>query len=582
MNTYEKYIGISRKRKEYEENIAVIEKLKSKILDDYDITPIELIKESIDEVQRQQKSILEELGASSLKEILEMEKNAASNVEFKNMRKNLYSSMKNSFSKYESNQKKKELEEAKKKELEETKMDARDIISKTKKAIRKLENRIDKQDAEETKLLVRELEEYLEGNNTLEIKERINRLEEKDIELAGKFSNKFNVKQDEFDEDNIIEYEDEVIEVAEEEVGNDDKTDVLTSDMKPNRDDVKTDVLTSDKTKKDIYKDAFIEFDGSYNIYYNEGNNSYIYELDKSILKHNIEINGIYDFNIIHMLKTFDKENNTKLYDRYMQHKIPVHYDYALANKYGSNKGILKRLKNITDREKQDREFNNVSTRNTKKKSFKVAAAATLLAAMTLVGGMFGLGKNKTSNTGVQTDYTVTSVDTAGVNDAYEDEYVDITTEATTEATTEVIIEAKEETIEDTTPVVEEVSVENTLDNAEEVTEVRVGDILEINNTNLYYASTETAPVGNTSYLESNKGKVGLISVVYEGEVVDFIDNPDVTLEEVEREYYDKYGDDVRVFVNFDLVDDNGDQLTQYLGWTPSDEIVERGKVLTK
>ena len=158
MTTFEKYINISKKRREYEENIEVIEKLKSKILDEYDITPIELIKASIDEVQKQQNSILKELGVGSLKEMLEKEKAAASNVEFKNMRKNIYSSMKNNFSKYEAIKKKKELEEAKKQELEETKMDARDIISKTKNAIRKLENRIDKQDAEETKFLVKELD----------------------------------------------------------------------------------------------------------------------------------------------------------------------------------------------------------------------------------------------------------------------------------------------------------------------------------------------------------------------------------------------------------------------------------------
>ena len=579
MTTFETYINISKKRQKYEENIAVIEKLKSKILDEYDITPIELIKESIDEVQRQQNTILRELGVTNLKEMLEKEKNAVSKVEFKSMRKNIYSSMKNSFLKYEDNKKKRQLEELKKKELEDIKMDARDIISKTKKAIRKLENRINKQDVEETKLLVRELEESLSYDNALEIKERINKLKEKDIELASKFSDKFNMKQDEIDEDNIIEYEDEIVEVIEE-VGNDDKTDVLTSDMRPNRDDDKTDVLTSDKTKKDIYKDAFIEFDGSYKIYYNENNNIHEYELDKSILKHNFEINGIYDFNIIHMLKEFDKKNDTELYNRYMQNKIPVHYDYALANKYGSNKGILKKLKSITDREKQDREFSNVSVRNTKKGSFRVAAAAIGLAAMTLIGGAFGLGKTKTRNVDVSNDYAITSVDTAGVSDAYEDDYAEITTEVTTETTTheELVIEANEDVV----PVTEEVTAKEAEEVVEEVNEVRVGDILEINNTNLYYASTDSAPRGNTSYLNSNKGRVGLISIVYKGQVLEVIDDSSVSLEEIEDKFNAKYGDDVKVFVNFDLVDDNGDNLIKYVGWTPSYEITERGKVLTK
>lgn len=95
----------------------------------------------------------------------------------------------------------------------------------------------------------------------------------------------------------------------------------------------------------------------------------------------------------------------------------------------------------------------------------------------------------------------------------------------------------------------------------------------------LYYASTDINPNGNTSYLESDNYKIGLVSIVYEGQVVEYVDSSDVSVKDLIEECKEKYGDSIQVFDNLDLVDDNGDIITKQVGWVEDEEL---GKVLRK
>ena len=286
----------------------------------------------------------------------------------------------------------------------------------------------------------------------------------------------------------------------------------------------------------------------------------------------------LYDYNVQKMLEHFDHWNGTKLYERYMKNKINVEYDFVKCKENKVKRSIIKKLKVVTDRQKELKGFIDSEIKEPKKNRFKLVAATIGIAAMTFIGSVIGFGMKKSSSydtTAKQSISTVNEVDDAGVTDAM-DEYYEVkdTTESTTEAITcevEVndIESVSEEAVE--TPVEEE-----KLD----IVETKIGDIVQFSDDiDLYYASTDADPRGNTSYLESNNYKVGLISIVKDGDVLDLIDNSDCSLEQIKEDAIKEYGNDVIVSVNYDLVDNNGDTITQYLGWSDGEEI---GKVLVK
>lgn len=592
MTTFEKYINIKNKRQRYEDNIDVINKLKNQLLDDYDITSPELIKESIDQVKLEQETILNELKVNNLSEMIELEKDAYSKVDFKNMKKNLYRSMSNELSAYEVNKKKKEERQKKIQELETIRDEVTELIDVSKKVIKQFGNKIDEKDIFDIKLSIKELEEVVETDNIDEIKVIMKKLKDIDYELASRFYDGFNIKND--TEEDIIEYEDEVIEV--EDNVNDDKTDVLTSDMKPNRDDDKTDVLTSDMkyknaeiidfeaVRKELFKDAHIVFDGTYKLYYNKDRDFYEFNVDTEILQNNISALAAYDFRIMNKLKEFDDKNHTKLYDRYMEYKLPVHYDLEAAKMNKIRKSSLNKLVEITGRQIKCGEFRNTTVAKTRKSSFRVAAAAIGVAAMTLIGSFIGFGMKKSNNydnaTAKQTISTIQEMDDAGASDAsYES--IEITEDAMINTSFDEIELVSENVMEDVQNKNNSKSEEEVVDVIEEETnELKIGDVITLNdNIDLYTASTDSNPNGNTSYLESNSYKVGLVSIVDDGEVVKLLDGNDTSINEVIEECISKYGDDIEVFENLDLLDKNGGVITEHVGWVENEEL---GKVLVK
>ena len=592
MTTFEKYINIKNKRQRYEDNIDVINKLKNQLLDDYDITSPELIKESIDQVKLEQETILNELKVNNLSEMIELEKDAYSKVDFKNMKKNLYRSMSNELSAYEVNKKKKEERQKRIQELETIKSEVTELIDVTKKVIKQFGNKIDEKDIFDIKLSIKELEEVVETDNIDEIKVTMKKLKDIDYELASRFYDGFNIKNDTEEED-IIEYEDEVIEV--EDNVNDDKTEVLTSDMRPNRNDDKTDVLTSDMkyknaeiidfeaVRKELFKDAHIVFDGTYKLYYNKDRDFYEFNVDTEILQNNISSLAAYDFRIMNKLKEFDDKNHTKLYDRYMENKLPVHYDLEAAKMNKIRKSSLNKLVEITGRQIKCGESRNTTVVKTKKSSFRVAAAAIGVAAMTLIGSFIGFGMKKSNNydnaTAKQTISTVQEMDDAGASDASYDS-IEITEDAMINTSFDEIELVSENVMEDVQNENNSKSEEVVDVIEEETNELKIGDVITLNdNIDLYTASTDSNPNGNTSYLESNSYKVGLVSIVDEGEVVKLLDGNDTSINEVIEECISKYGDDIEVFENLDLLDKNGGVITEHVGWVENEEL---GKVLVK
>ena len=369
------------------------------------------------------------------------------------------------------------------------------------------------------------------------------------------------------EEDNkIIDYEDEIIEVNDFIDDNKDKTEVL---KKP-EEEVK---------EKFDYKSIKIVFDGTYKIYRNKDgvlDCIYEYNLDEDTLKRNYEINGTYDFNIITMLKQFDSENDTKLYDRYMSNKIPVHYDLLRAKRdYNTSKTNMNRLTTIIGREQEDKEFTNVTVRNPKKSKFRVMAATIAVAALTLIGSI-GISKKLSNNEKLvnANDKSVSNtldVNDAGVTDAnYEDVKIEETSMINSDLSDIELVEAKED---------EEVAITPLEDVVKEDTSIRVGDTYKFtNDVDLYYASTDTNPNGSTSYLGDCNYEVNLISVVDDGKVVEVIDNDDVSVNELRE----TYGEDVEIFVNGDHLTSSNDLVTKHVGWIEVNELESKGKVLVK
>ena len=187
--------------------------------------------------------------------------------------------------------------------------------------------------------------------------------------------------------------------------------------------------------------------------------------------------------------------------------------------------------------------------------------------------GAFGFSKAKKVYSNTNTTATISTIDDAGVTDAY-DEAIEVSNDSMINNDTKsVVLEEKEEIV---------INVEETKDTieTEEVVETKIGDIVQFSDDiDLYYASTDASLRGNTRYISEKDYRVGLISIVKDGEVKDLIDSSDTSLEQIKEEAIKKYGNDVIVSINYDLVDNNGDTITQYLGWSDGEEI---GKVLVK
>lgn len=332
-----------------------------------------------------------------------------------------------------------------------------------------------------------------------------------------------------------------------------------------------TEELKKERIPSEKLRDAKIVFDGTYKLIYDGGKGIYEQDIYEFILDHNIsEQNTVYNFNIIKLLKDFDMENNTNLYNRYMENKMSVEYNFDKTNVKNYNEKLIKKVKEIAKRE--NKAFDNVTViDNSRKFKFRkglVVAAAVGLAVL----GSFGLRKiKKTADTSAST-----------INNTVQESVIENTeevTESTTEKVTEETKIEKEEVVV-TTSINDDV-IDEEKEEIKEDNSLKIGDTYSFESTDLYYASTDEIPRGNTKYINGNyEYKATMISVVYKNQVMELVYQDSINLDELNKICKEKYGDDVKISVNFDLVDTEGNVVTKYVGWVNGEDTQAAVKVL--
>lgn len=347
-----------------------------------------------------------------------------------------------------------------------------------------------------------------------------------------------------------------------------DKKDIneLNNDILKNDDP--TDVLSN---KPDLTNLKII-FDGKYKIIYNNGKNTFEKDVDDEIIKqNNADKTFLYDVMLIEALKEFDEKYKTKLHDQYMENNIDVIYDFSKIKKYNKTiKKIRKAAKIESDKHQ------NVTVKD-KEIYYRVKKSLLTVAALGVgVLSIFQLGKdNKKENT-INKASTTTEATTEEITT--EATTKEITTEVTTEATTEKIT-TEETVVEEKETTKEEVKVEE--DIKEEVTaeeeSLKIGDTFYLgdnSNIDFYEASTDIEPVGNSNSITGDyKYQIQTISVVYNNQSMELVYNESINISALEEICKEKYGDDVQIFLNCDLLDGDNNIATSRVAWINNDDI---------
>ena len=404
------------------------------------------------------------------------------------------------------------------------------------------------------------LEEINSINNPNEIvieKEEASKLIS-DIEPEVKIEYKNNITETLDDVINTLK-SDNKIEVLDNINGEENKVENLNHDddetivLKTNSDDDETIMLKSNVNLDNVK----IVFDGHYKVVYNDGDNFFEEKINQTVLDYDLNENTtVYNLSIIKLLEDFDEKYNTNLKHRYMINDIDVIYDFRKIKKANSN---IKKVKKLAKQEAKDRMNIKVKDNSFKDKIKKGAYAVATLAMVGL--GLFGINKKINNNSNEKTPKEEISVSK---------EYgYRIMNEMTTESKKNIIEEIalkeeKEKTIK--TAYFKEEKQEDTKENENE-TQLKIGNTVEFDNVNLYYASTDEMPTGDTSYLTNYRYKACLISVVYQNQVMNLVYNDSVSLDELYKICSEKYGEDFKISINFDLVDENNEIITKNVGW---------------
>ena len=355
--------------------------------------------------------------------------------------------------------------------------------------------------------------------------------------------------------------------------------DEYVSDVEENnedifKDDAPTEILTSDDAETEVlksniieFKDAKIVFDGSYKLIY-DGGKEFVEPISDILLEYNSNSKeSSNNVNIVRMLEKFDEINNSNLCERYKNNDIEVCYDLKKLSKTKEDKILAKNIEKIA---KKEAKTNNkvIINKENKLNRIKAGITATIAASLLLIGGLqIGkLSKNKTV-------------------DDFNNTYTESTTEEKQEETTvsNVEVDTREYenlTTDKETEVKEKEEIQEEAILEPEETDIKIGDTIELENTDLYYSSTDQSPKGNTNKLKGYNYKATTISVVYENKVMELVYNDSISLSELEKVCKEKYGEDVKISVNFDVVDTEGNVVSNYVGWVNSSDVKIKSKVL--
>lgn len=471
--------------------------------------------------------------------------------------------------------------------------------------IQKLKDMLKTVDEKHKNLVIESINKVKDDNDKLVKKmrkEKYHSLSKKDFSTLMKNDRKYELDHSDFGKEIVVEKSEigkvitniETIEEPKEEIKtviitktpekkDDDKTDILKSTAKPDmfKADGITEVLST-KISSDELKSAKIVFDGEYKLIYNNGKNIYAKYINEKLLENNYyDKQTVFDFNIIKLLKDFDKEFETNLYFKYMENRIPVEYDFDKVKITKDNSKNIKRAKEIAKREIDT--FDNVTMiDNSRKIKFKrglISAAA----GVALLGGLFGLKKinfSKDIDLNAKNTETVAEVTTEATTEAVAELATEATTErvteVTTEATTEAIMTEKEDTTKkDVEKAETEVKEDNLINNEETIEYIKLGDTVEFDNSiSFYTASTDTNPSGNSNTIKGNYSyKAKTVSVVNNQEVMELIYSDSMNINELERISKEKYGEDTQIFINFDLVDEYGNVVTMKVAWVKGEDV---------
>lgn len=387
----------------------------------------------------------------------------------------------------------------------------------------------------------------------------------------------FKEKEPILDENDNVVYEASDVKISDAKEDTHLKVINITGEEEKKNDDI-TEVLKKEFTLEKELEDAKIIYDGSYKLIYNNGQSIYEQKENEVLLDMSLEDKQIsHNFNIINMLKNFDKENGTYINDRYMKDELPVFYAFDKLDK-SKDKIVRKKAKKIAKRERKYNE--NVSIFDNKLKRMSKRIALAVGAGILVAGGMVeSILKFNSSEVDYSSETSV--VTNAGVSDAsYEEikvEAVPVIEEVPELDLDKEKTDVKENTIEEKTEVKEE-----TVETKEEP--VKIGSNYELESVDLYRSSTDEKAIGNTSRLgQDHTYETSLVAVVYNNQVVMKLTYSDsMDIEELESICKDKYGDSAQIFLNFNELDKDGNLVTKNVGWTLKDQVLSKGKVLKR
>ena len=343
----------------------------------------------------------------------------------------------------------------------------------------------------------------------------------------------------------------------------DDKTDVLKT-----KDDDKTDVLKSNN------RNFKVLFDGKYKLMDEYNNVVCEKNINNILLDHNYSQNmPSFNFDIINFLE----EYNPNLKRKYITSNISITYDFTKVKITKENAESIRKLKKIAKLE--SKAFKNVSYKDNSVK--KIISRGLIIASAIgiLLGGKSVIKNSNISNSKTNNSYSTTTIDEneedLNINKINNTKKEITTQEKTTESA--VIKENKDNDIVSSkntaTDNKTEVKTENKIDEEVKDESIKIGDVVYLNSVDLYYASTDDAPNGNTEHLgDKLQYKVNMISIVYKNQVIDRIYDNSVDIYKLSESCKEKYGEDVKVCFNSDPIDKDGNIISKNVGWVNSEQ----------
>lgn len=342
-------------------------------------------------------------------------------------------------------------------------------------------------------------------------------------------------------------------------------------------DDEETEVLKRPRVSLKELEDAKLVYDGKFKIVYDSGRKIYEHPVNEELLNANLtNPKEAFNLNFDQLLKDFDKEHGTRLHSKFMLSDIKVEYDFTKVSKF--DKKYVNKVKKLA--RKESKTFINVKVKDNRFKKFKTGLTAVAAAALLIVGSV---NLHKLSNKNNQTEaHSYTTVTDAGATDAEE---ILMASDTTTKEVKKDTVkeetkqeEKKEDTVKETKK--EEVKEEK----VEETESLKVGDTYKLDGVDLYYASTDEAPSGDTEYAKYTNSiyEINLIAVVYNNQVMRLVDNDSLDINALESICKEKYGDSFKIFVNPNELDKDGNLVTKNVGWIPLEQLQSKGKVLKR